>query len=85
VISRAHRRFWEQFNRLPKNIQVTARRRFSLWRREPFHPSLHFKRIGKGVWSVRINDDYRAMALRERDEIIWFWIGPHATYDRLLS
>jgi hypothetical protein len=29
--------------------------------------------------------DYRALGVREGDEIIWFWIGSHADYDRLLS
>jgi hypothetical protein len=29
--------------------------------------------------------DYRALGVKEGDEIIWFWIGSHADYDRLLS
>ena len=29
--------------------------------------------------------DYRAVGVREGNEMIWFWIGTHADYDRLLS
>jgi hypothetical protein len=28
---------------------------------------------------------YRAVGVREGGTIIWFWIGPHAEYERLLS
>ncbi len=31
----------------------------------PFHPSLHFKKIGR-FWSVRISDHYRALAVKVR-------------------
>jgi hypothetical protein len=31
-----------------------------------------------GVWLDRINLDYRAMARRRNDLIVWFWIGDHA-------
>jgi len=34
---------------------------------------------------VRIGRDYRAVGVRHHDEVIWFWIGSHADYERLLS
>jgi len=85
VISRARRSFWEEFAGLPKAIQVTARDKFALWREDPFHPALQFKELRPGVWSVRINDGYRALGLREGELIVWFWIGTHAQYDRLIG
>lgn len=36
------------------------------------------------MYSVRITDDYRALGLRDGDEMIWFWIGGHAEYEHLL-
>jgi hypothetical protein len=33
---------------------------------------------------VRIGLAYRALGVRDGEEIIWFWIGSHAHYDRLL-
>jgi len=37
------------------------------------------------LWSVRITERYRAVGVRDRELIIWFFIGTHAQYDRLLS
>jgi hypothetical protein len=34
---------------------------------------------------VRIGHDFRALGILERDTIIWFWIGPHDIYERLLK
>ena len=28
---------------------------------------------------------YRALAVKEDDNFVWFWIGSHPEYDRLLS
>jgi hypothetical protein len=28
---------------------------------------------------------YRALAVRDKDEVIWFWVGSHADYDDLLG
>jgi hypothetical protein len=85
MTSRARRSFWQLFSALPPHVQRQARVRFALWRREPSHPSLHFKELRDGLWSVRVNRSYRALALREGDLVVWFWIGPHGEYDRLID
>ncbi|WP_431028324.1 hypothetical protein [Rhizobium herbae] len=46
--------------------------------------SLHFKQAGR-FWSVRIGSSWRALAVRDGDNLIWFWIGSHAHYDKLLK
>ncbi len=33
----------------------------------------------------RVTDSYRAVGVRNDDEIVWFFIGTHAEYDRLLA
>jgi len=48
------------------------------------HPSLHFKRIGD-FWSVRVGLAYRALGTASEGAIVWFWIGSHADYDKLLQ
>ena len=74
---------------LPPTIQRQARNAYKLFRVDSSHPSLHFKPIhtkAKGsFYSVRIGIHYRALALREENELIWFWIGSHADYDTLVS
>jgi hypothetical protein len=37
------------------------------------------------IYSVRISRDYRALGVQTADEIVWFWIGSHADYERILS
>ncbi|HHB90733.1 MAG TPA: hypothetical protein ENK60_05450 [Anaerolineae bacterium] len=78
--------FRKRFERLPKDVQRRAKRAFQRWQHDPFHPSLHFKRVSKThpIYSVRIGSDYRALGLIKNGTIIWFWIGSHNEYDNLL-
>jgi hypothetical protein len=68
-------------------MQQRARKAYRLWRTNPGHPSLQFKRVDdqEPIYSVRISDDYRALGLMEGDTVIWYWIGSHDEYERLLS
>ena len=79
--------FRRRLDRLPAAVQDQAARAYALWRSNPYHSSLHFKRISqrKPIYSVRIGIGYRALGLLEADHIYWFWIGPHAEYDELLK
>jgi len=36
-------------------------------------------------WSARVTNSFRALAIREGDVFIWFWIGPHDEYMRMLE
>jgi hypothetical protein len=47
------------------------------------HPSLHFKR-GGSYWSARIGSAYRALGTDSPKGILWFWIGAHEEYKRLI-
>ncbi|WP_435749603.1 hypothetical protein [Thauera sp. AutoDN2] len=49
----------------------------------PAHPSLHFKKVGK-YRSARVGLKFRALGVELEDGVLWFWIGSHAEYDRLL-
>lgn len=77
--------FWACFDRLPPSLQAIAREKYRLWSEDPFHPSLQFKEVSPDLWSVRISVQYRALARRRGDLVVWFWIGPHAQYDRLIK
>jgi hypothetical protein len=69
---------------LPQDIQKLARKNFGLLKQDPGHPPLHFKKIGEFV-SVRVGIAYRALGINVPDGILWFWIGSHADYDRILG
>ena len=34
---------------------------------------------------MRVGRDYRALGALDENDLIWFWIGSHADYDKLLS
>ena len=80
-------RFWDHYQRLPPNIQKLADKNYKLLQSDPKHPSLHFKKLGgeKGLWSVRVGIDHRALGRERPEGVIWFWIGTHAEYDRLIA
>ena len=76
--------FWERYEELPDSIQKLADKNYEILKADPKHPSLHFKRAGK-YWSVRVGRRYRAIGIAIEEGILWFWIGTHADYDRLLE
>lgn len=57
-----HPRFWELYDALPVKTRQLADKNFDLLKRDPQHPSLHFKRVGR-FWSVRVGRDYRALVV----------------------
>ncbi|HLZ10276.1 MAG TPA: hypothetical protein VKT80_16935 [Chloroflexota bacterium] len=85
--SHTTRRFREALESLPEEIQRQAREAYQLFRRDPHHPGLRFKQVHptRPIFSARINAGYRALGTRQGGDLVWFWIGSHADYDRLIS
>ena len=83
----ATRRFWDLFQALPSEVQDLAVKNYHLWRQNPQHPSLRFRRLqgSQNRFSIRIGDHYRALGELTDEKITWVWIGTHAEYDRLVS
>lgn len=76
--------FWKRLHKLPAAVQRLAHKNYKLWRENPQHASLHFKRFKDGQWSVRVGDHYRAVGYyRDRQIFIWTWIGTHEEYNKL--
>ena len=84
--SKATKRFWTLYHALPDHIQRRAAKAYLLWKSNPNAHGLRFKRVGKRlpVYSARIDAGYRVLGLLEGDTIIWFWIGKHDDYERIL-
>jgi len=76
--------FWKCYESLPPNIQNLADQNFALLKNDSKHPSLHFKKV-LDFWSVRVGIQYRALAVEDKENLIWFWIGSHAEYDKLIQ
>jgi hypothetical protein len=85
--SRTTRRFRELLAALPEHVQKQAREAHRLFRANPHHPGLHFKRLRPDppIYSARVGIGYRAVGLLDGDAIVWYWIGSHAEYDLLLK
>jgi hypothetical protein len=79
----ASRAFWARYEALPARIQALADKSFQILNTDPRHPSLHFKRVGR-YWSARVGLEHRALAVPLDDGFLWFWIGTHAEYNRLI-
>jgi hypothetical protein len=85
--SQATLRFWEPYERLPASVQQQARRAYQMWKENPRHRSVRFKRVDdqEPVYSARVSNVYRALGILEGDTVIWFWISSHDEYERLLN
>jgi hypothetical protein len=76
--------FWDAYNRLPENVRKVADRSFEILKQNPRDPALHFKQVGR-YWSARVGLGHRALGVDTDGDVVWFWIGSHADYDRLLK
>lgn len=79
-------KFRKAFAELPADVQKQARQAYRLFIENPHHPSLRFKSIhlSRPIYSVRIGMNYRAVGIRNQGDIIWYWIGSHTEYDKLI-
>ena len=85
--SKATRRFWKLHSELPDSVQRLAVKNYRLWRENPNHPSLDFKKLGGTAdrFSVRVGDHYRALGRLVPGGVEWVWIGSHQEYDKLVK
>lgn len=68
-------------------MQKQARGAYRTWMRDPWHPSLQFKKIHttKPIYSARVGLDWRAVCVRTDDMALWYFIGSHGDYDKLIK
>ena len=87
MISRVRPSFWRAYEALDPRVRHAARKSYQLFMEDPGHPSLRFKKLAgyDRIWSVRINDSFRAIAERDGDTVTWVWIGSHNDFDKLFG
>jgi hypothetical protein len=85
--SRTTARFRRTLASLPERVQRDAKLAYQRFRDDPLRPGLDFKLVNprRRRYSVRIGIHYRALGVREGDDITWYWIGTHDEYERLIS
>jgi len=64
--------FWYCHRHLPDAVRELAD-----------HPSVRLKKVGS-YWSARVGLHSRALARERPEGLVWFWIGHHGEYGRLI-
>lgn len=79
--------FRKCFAALPTEVKRAAIGDYRLWKQDHFANGLHFKPVNdkKPVYSVRAGAGWRALGARKGEVIVWYWIGSHAMYNRLIK
>ncbi len=87
MISKTTSKFQSCYHSLPIEIQKSADKAYQKWKGNPYHESLRFKQIHdtQPIYSVRISLNWRALGIKQDNVVIWFWIGSHAEYDKLIQ
>ena len=85
--SRTTTEFRKLFADLPEQVQEQARTAYRQFKEDPSYPSLRFKKVHPElpIYSARISRNYRAIGQLDGDTVIWFWVGSHTEYDRLVE
>ena len=85
--SKATSDFWREYEKLPDSVKDLAKKAYQFFKDYPSHPGLQFKKVNDDpeVYSVRVSLYYRSLGVKEGDTIIWFWIGNHDSYDKLIK
>lgn len=79
--------FRKAYAKLPESIKKAAKKNYSVWQNNPGHKSLKYKKISKTkeIYSIRISKGWRALGLKNKETMIWFWVGSHNEYDKLIK
>ena len=79
--------FRDLLSQLPIDIQEKANDAYLQFQQNLNHPSLRIKKVHSSlpIYSVRITKNYRAVGQLDGDVVIWFWVGSHREYEKLLS
>jgi mRNA-degrading endonuclease RelE of RelBE toxin-antitoxin system len=87
VKSKITEQFLNRFRALPADAQRQTRAAYRLFKENPRHGSLRFKRISPAnpsLYSARVGDHYRAIGKLVGDTVYWDWIGTHEEYNELI-
>ena len=80
-------KFRDCYAQLPESVQEATRKAYYLWKNDNAHPATQFKLVHttQPIYTARVSLGYRALGIKEGSVMIWFWVGPHAEYNRILK
>lgn len=76
--------FRDALKRLSPELRKQAREAYRQFQDDPFSPGLNVEEVNaaKHIWSARITRGIRALGIRDRGDITWYWIGSHREYEK---
>lgn len=77
-------KFWHHYHALPGSTRRIADKALRFLKESPTASSLRLKKVGR-YWSIRIGKHHRALAVEIPEGLLWFWIGDHDEYNRLIA
>ncbi len=84
MISHTTADFQSCYQILPLSLRLLPLKQYRLWKSNPFHPSLQFKKAGPKLWSCRVNSACRALATSIPNGYVWIWIRSHDNYMKMI-
>ena len=73
--------FLDSFVRLPRQIQNKTTEFVNKFRNDPLNPGIHYEKLTGGmdqkIYSVRIDDTYRGIVVREDYTFLLLWVDHH--------
>lgn len=80
-------RFRALFAVAPGAVRAKIRQAYQIWAENPSHPSLRFKKVHATlpIYSARVDLNWRVVGVMKDDAVVWFWVGSHSDYERLLK
>ncbi len=81
-----NKQFEKQFGFLPQFIKKKAFKQETIFRKNPFHPSLQLHKLGgrlHGLWSISIDRGYRIIfQVMKNSDVLFISVGRHAIYQK---
>jgi hypothetical protein len=85
------KKFRRLLDKLSDEVRDKACKNFKLWMNDTSHPGLNFEKVDEesNMWSARVDLNHRALCMKTDEEgetcYVWFWIGEHKDYERLIN
>lgn len=80
--------YWKNFDDLPADMRKLAEENYRLWKDNPRHPALRFKKIHATlpIFSFRVGMRHRTVGAETEDgRIAWFWVGSMENFEKLIG
>ena len=80
--------FLTAFSHLPRQVQGKVTELVNKFRNDPASPGIHYEKINscidKKIYSIRIDDTYRGIVVRQSEVYLLLWVDHHDDFRFLM-